>query len=61
MNGFGNFGIKDFSLHGSRSLTGPWTELYRGELPQGEEMTEEVKSLNTTNILYKQFLGYSML
>ena len=42
MNGFGNFGTKEFSISGSREVTGPWTELYRGELPQGVEMTEEV-------------------
>ena len=42
INGFGSFGTKQFSLLGSRSATGPWTEMYRGELPQGEEMTDEV-------------------
>ena len=42
MNGYGDFGTKKFSLFGSREVTGPWTELYRGELPQGLEMTEEV-------------------
>ena len=43
MNGFGDFGTKQFSLSGSVNLTGPWTDLYRGELTQGVEMTEEVK------------------
>ena len=45
MNGFGGFGIKKFSLLGSRYLGGPWTELYRGELPPGFEMTEEVRHI----------------
>ena len=43
MNGFGDFGTKEFSLFGSRDVSGPWTNLYKGELPQGYEMTEEVK------------------
>ena len=42
MNGFGNFGIKEYSLIGSKSLEGPWIELYSGELQAGLEMTEEV-------------------
>ena len=42
MNGFGGFGIKTFSLFGSRELTGLWAELYRGELPPGLEMKDEV-------------------
>ena len=42
MNGFGDFGTKQFSLSGSVNPTGPWTDLYRGELTQGVEMTEEV-------------------
>ena len=43
MNGFGEFGTKKFSLFGSRKLNGPWTELYTGEIPQGVEMTDEVR------------------
>ena len=43
MNGFGDFGTNQFSLSGSLNPTGPWTDLYRGELTQGVEMTEEVK------------------
>ena len=43
MNGFGNFGTKKFSMFGSREVDGPWDEIYRGELPPGEEMTEEVR------------------
>jgi hypothetical protein len=42
MNAFGDFGTNAFSLFGSRNLTGPWTDLYSGELPQGNEMTDEV-------------------
>ena len=42
INGFGDFGTKQFTLFGSRNISGPWTELYRGELPPGTEMTEEV-------------------
>ena len=43
MNGFGDFGTKNFSLLGSENLEGPWSELYKGELPQGFEMTAEVR------------------
>ena len=46
INGFGDFGIKDFSLFGSRSMEGPWKELYNGNLPQGVNMTEEVRKKN---------------
>ena len=46
MNGYGDFGTKKFSLFGSREVSGPWTELYRGELPQGLEMTKEVTFQN---------------
>ena len=42
INGFKSFGAKKFSIMGSRELTGPWTELYKGELPEGTEMTQEV-------------------
>ena len=42
INGFGNFGTEKFALFGSRNSSGPWTKLYRGQLPQGVEMTEEV-------------------
>ena len=42
MNAFGSMGMKKFSLHGSQDMTGPWTELFRGELKVGNEMTEEV-------------------
>ena len=42
INGFGDFGTKKVALFGSRNISGPWTELYRGELPPGTEMTEEV-------------------
>jgi hypothetical protein len=42
MNGFGDFGTKEFSLFGSREVDGPWQELYTGKLPKGMEMTEEV-------------------
>ena len=42
MNGFGYFGTKKFSLLGSNELTGPWTELFSAELPDGFNMTEEV-------------------
>ena len=45
MNGFGNFGTKKYSILGSREVTGPWTELYKGELQQGTELTEEVAFL----------------
>jgi hypothetical protein len=51
MNGFGDFGIKEYALMGSQRLDGPWTELYVGELPPGLEMTEEV-------INYSHFLSY---
>ena len=47
MNGFGDFGTKNFSLLGSENLEGPWSELYKGELPQGFEMTEEVRFSTT--------------
>ena len=50
MNGFGDFGTKEFSLFGSRELNGPWQKLYTGKLPQGMEMTEEVS-------LHKQSFG----
>ena len=43
MNGFGDFGTQKFSLFGSRKAEGPWKELYKGDIPQGEEMTKEVK------------------
>ena len=42
LNGFGDFGIKDFSLFGSRKLNGPWTRLFSGKLPQGLKMMDEV-------------------
>ena len=42
VNGFGDFGTKQFSLHGSESIDGPWTDLYEGELIKGIEMNEEV-------------------
>ena len=42
INGFGDFGTEKFALFGSRNSSGPWTELYRGELLEGVEMTEEV-------------------
>ena len=44
MNGFGDFGIQDYSLQGARNLEGPWTKLYGGELSLGQEMTDEVRS-----------------
>ena len=43
INGFGDFGTEKFAMFGSRNSSGPWTELYRGELPHGVEMTDEVK------------------
>ena len=43
MNGFGDFGIKKFTLFGSTKLEGPWIDMFRGELLQGVEMTEEVR------------------
>ena len=42
INGFGNFGTKEYFLFGARKITGPWAELHRGELSEGREMTEEV-------------------
>ena len=42
INGFGNFGTKEYFLFGARNITGPWAELHRGELSEGREMTEEV-------------------
>ena len=45
LNGFGDFGTKDFSLHGSRDVSGPWTHLFQGQLQQGYEMTDEVNRL----------------
>ena len=54
MNGFGDFGVHHFSLLGSKSVEGPWTELYNGELPHGIEMTEEV--IITTQCVNKAFL-----
>ena len=52
MNGFGDFGIKKYSLTGARTLEGPWTELYRGELRPGVEMTEEVTKYQYPRLLY---------
>jgi hypothetical protein len=51
MNGFGDFGIKQYTMIGSQKLDGPWTELYSGELPPGLEMTEEV-------IIYTHLISY---
>lgn len=42
MNAFGDFGTQKFTLYGSKELTGPWNELFKGELKEGTEMTEEV-------------------
>ena len=42
INGFGDFGIKEFTLFGTQSLSDPWTTMYQGELAPGEEMTEKV-------------------
>ena len=44
INGFGSFGARKFSIFGSRNVDGPWDEVYRGELPEGEEMSEKVRS-----------------
>ena len=44
VNGFGDFGTKEFSLHGAQSMDGPWTILHEGELGRGLEYTEEVRS-----------------
>ena len=52
INGFGDFGTKKYTLFGSENLEGPWTEIHSGELPQGLEMTDEVK-------LSRQFLSMS--
>ena len=46
LNGFADFGIKEFSLFGSRDLSGPWTAVYSGELPQGIELTQWVGLCN---------------
>ena len=46
VNGFGDFGTKQFSLHGSESMDGPWTALYEGELIRGEELKQEVREDN---------------
>ena len=43
MNAFGDFGTRKFTLYGSKELTGPWNELFKGELNEGTEMTEEVR------------------
>jgi hypothetical protein len=51
MNGFGSFGTKEFSIFGSREKTGPWTELFRGELQQGIEMTEEVRFITLPEVV----------
>ena len=42
INGFGDFGVKKISLYGAKELEGPWTQLYEGNLPEGNSMTEEV-------------------
>ena len=60
MNGFGDFGLKKYSLMGSKSLDDPWTELYSGELPPGLEMTEEVVIYITVVIIFL-LSGYQLL
>ena len=47
MNAFGEFGTQKLTLYGSKELTGPWTELFKGELKEGTEMTEEVRLVTT--------------
>ena len=51
MNGFGDFGTKEYSLFGARNLTGPWAKIHSGELNEGKEMTEEVMFYACTNII----------
>ena len=46
INGFGDFGIKHFTVFGAQSLSGQWTEMYKGELQPGEEMSEKVNLWN---------------
>ena len=50
INGFGDFGIKEFTLFGTQSLSEQWTPMYQGELLPGEEMTE-----NVSHCLKEQF------
>ena len=42
INGYGEFGAKDFQLLGSRNADGPWTEIYKGKLLKGSMMAPEV-------------------
>ena len=66
INGFGTFGLKMFSLFGSRTISGPWNELYTGELPPGKIMNEKVictqLSHSINKLLYKHrtFRGFSL-
>ena len=51
MNGFGNFGTRKFSLFGSRRAEGPWTELFKGDISQGVELTKEVNTFHNFLLL----------
>ena len=44
VNGFGDFGTEEFSLHGAQSKDGPWTIMYQGMLGRGIIMDEEVSN-----------------
>ena len=43
INGFETFGVRGFSLFGSRTKAGPWDDLFTGELSQGNKMDEKVR------------------
>ena len=57
MNGYGDFGTKQYSLFGSRNLTGPWATIHTGQLPQGIEMTEEVIDCTFYVLLFQLFMS----